>query len=191
MSSALGVAGHALLLDCRSLAVKPIPLPAGTAVLVIDSKIQRGLVDSEYNLRRQQCEAAAVGLGVKALRDVDDSLWSRRGGELDLVVRRRARHIISDSRRCELLALALAQGDLREMGRLMRESHWSMRDDFEITVPAIDGLAALVQDVIGDAGGAADDGWRVWRLRHCVGAAGPGRRDPLGRGQELPLAGWP
>jgi galactokinase len=154
MSSALGVAGHALLLDCRSLDVTPMPLPAGTSVLVIDSKIQRGLVDSEYNLRRQQCEAAAAGLGVKALRDVDDSLWSRRGGELELVVRRRARHIISDSRRCELLGAAMARGDLAEMGHLMRESHWSMRDDFEITVPAIDALAALVQDVVGDAGGA-------------------------------------
>ncbi|HEY0956819.1 MAG TPA: galactokinase [Roseateles sp.] len=154
MSSALGVSGHALLLDCRSLDVQPMPLPAGTAVLVIDSKIQRGLVDSEYNLRRQQCEAAAAGLGVKALRDVDDSLWSRRGGSLDLVVRRRARHIISDSRRCGLLGEAMGQGDLAWMGQLMRESHWSMRDDFEITVPAIDALAALVQDVIGNAGGA-------------------------------------
>jgi galactokinase len=154
MSSSLGVQGHALLLDCRSLDVKPIPLPPGTAVLVIDSKIQRGLVDSEYNLRRQQCEAAAKGLGVKALRDVSDSLWSRRGGELDLVVRRRARHIISDSQRCELMADAMAAGRLHEIGRLMRESHWSMRDDFEITVPAIDALAARVQDVIGEAGGA-------------------------------------
>lgn len=154
MSSAFGVAGHALLLDCRSLAVTPMPLPAGTAVLVIDSKIQRGLVDSEYNLRRQQCEAAAAGLGVKALRDVDDSLWSHRGGLLEGVVRRRARHIISDSRRCELLGEAMARGDLAAISHLMRESHWSMRDDFEITVPAIDALAALVQDVIGDAGGA-------------------------------------
>ncbi|MFG6459970.1 galactokinase [Roseateles sp. DXS20W] len=154
MSCAFGVAGHALLLDCRSLDVQPIALPAGTAVLVIDSKIQRGLVDSEYNLRRQQCEAAAAGLGVKALRDVSDSLWSRCGGALDGVVRRRARHIISDSQRCELMAAAMQRGDLREMGRLMRESHWSMRDDFEITVPAIDALAALVQDVVGDVGGA-------------------------------------
>jgi galactokinase len=154
MSSSFGVKGHALLLDCRSLEVKAISLPADTVVLVIDSKIQRGLVDSEYNLRRQQCEAAAAGLRVKALRDVDDALWSRRGGSLDMVVRRRARHIISDSRRCEQMAAALEQRDLRETGRLMRESHWSMRDDFEITVPAIDGLAALVQDVIGDAGGA-------------------------------------
>ncbi|MET0209536.1 MAG: galactokinase [Burkholderiaceae bacterium] len=154
LSSSLGVKGHALLMDCRSLTVEPIPLPADAAVLVIDSKIQRGLVDSEYNLRRQQCEAAAAGLGVKALRDVDDALWSRAGGLLDGVVRRRARHIITDSRRCERAALALRAGDLGAMGRLMRDSHWSMRDDFEITVPAIDALAALLQDVIGDAGGA-------------------------------------
>ena len=195
MSSALGVAGHALLLDCRSLEVRPIPLPAGMAVLVIDSKIQRGLVDSEYNLRRQQCEAAAAGLGVKALRDVDDSLWSRRGGSLDMVVRRRARHIISDSQRCELLAVAMERGDLREIGRLMRESHWSMRDDFEITVPAIDGLAALVQDVIGDAGGARMTGGG---FGGCVialapqdavdevrGAVAKGYRSPDGREAEV------
>lgn len=195
MSSALGVQGHALLLDCRSLDVQPIPLPAGTAVLVIDSKIQRGLVDSEYNLRRQQCEAAAAGLGVKALRDVDDSLWSRLGGSLDPVVRRRARHIISDSQRCELLAGALRAGDLREIGRLMRESHWSMRDDFEITVPAIDALAALVQDVIGDAGGARMTGGG---FGGCVIALAPqamvaeiraavarGYRSPDGRAAEV------
>jgi len=195
MSSSLGVQGHALLLDCRSLDVKPIPLPSGTAVLVIDSKIQRGLVDSEYNLRRQQCEGAAAGLGVKALRDVSDSLWSRRGGELDLTVRRRARHIVSDSRRCELLAGAMEAGDLREIGRLMRESHWSMRDDFEITVPAIDALAALVQDVIGDAGGARMTGGG---FGGCVIALAPlgmvdeiraavakGYRSPDGREAEL------
>ncbi len=195
MSSALGQPGHALLLDCRSLAVRPIPLPAGTAVLVIDSKIQRGLVDSEYNLRRQQCEAAAAGLGVKALRDVSDSLWSHRGGSLDGVVRRRARHIISDSRRCELMAAAMQQGDLHEIGRLMRESHWSMRDDFEITVPAIDALAALVQDVIGDAGGARMTGGG---FGGCVVALAPealvgeiraavasGYRSPDGRAAEV------
>ena len=154
LSSSLGVKGHALLMDCRSLEVRPIPMPEDIAVLVVDSKIQRGLVDSEYNLRRQQCEAAAKGLGVKALRDVDDALWSRLGGQLDPVVRRRARHIISDSHRCAGLADALSRGDFAAIAHLMRESHWSMRDDFEITVPAIDALAALMQDVIGDHGGA-------------------------------------
>ena len=154
LASSLGQRGHALLMDCRSLQVQPIPLPPQVAVIVVDSKVQRGLVDSEYNLRRQQCEAAARGLGVKSLRQVDEALWNRLGATLDPVVQRRARHIISDSRRCEQSAEALRRGDLREMGRLMRESHASMRDDFEITVPAIDALADLLNATIGEAGGA-------------------------------------
>jgi galactokinase len=195
LSSSLGVKDHALLMDCRSLAVRAIPMPADLAVLVVDSKIQRGLVDSEYNLRRQQCEAAARGLGVKALRDVDDALWSRLGGTLDLVVRRRARHIISDSRRCAGLADALGRGDLAAIGHLMRESHWSMRDDFEITVPAIDALAALMQEVIGDHGGARMTGGG---FGGCVIALAPramvgeiraaverGYRSPDGRAAEV------
>ncbi|RZI59512.1 MAG: galactokinase [Rubrivivax sp.] len=195
LSSSLGVKGHALLMDCRSLAVRPIPMPADIAVLVVDSKIQRGLVDSEYNLRRQQCEAAAKGLGVTALRDVDDALWSHRAGQLDPVVRRRARHIIWDSRRCAGLADALMRGDLAAIGHLMRESHWSMRDDFEITVPPIDALAALMQDVIGDHGGARMTGGG---FGGCVIALAPralvdeirvaverGYRSPDGRAAEV------
>ncbi|WP_431050268.1 galactokinase [Roseateles sp. L2-2] len=195
LSSSLGVKGHALLMDCRSLEVRPIPMPEDIAVLVVDSKIQRGLVDSEYNLRRQQCEAAAKGLGVKALRDVDDALWSRLGGQLDPVVRRRARHIISDSQRCAGLADALTRGDFAAIGQLMRESHWSMRDDFEITVPPIDALAALMQDVIGDHGGARMTGGG---FGGCVIALAPramvdeirvaverGYRSPDGRAAEV------
>jgi galactokinase len=170
-------------------------MPEDIAVLVVDSKIQRGLVDSEYNLRRQQCEAAAKGLGVKALRDVDDALWSRLGGQLDPVVRRRARHIISDSHRCAGLADALSHGDFAAIGHLMRESHWSMRDDFEITVPAIDALAALMQDVIGEHGGARMTGGG---FGGCVIALAPramvdeiriaverGYRSPDGRAAEV------
>ncbi|OWQ47755.1 galactokinase [Roseateles noduli] len=195
LSSSLGVKGHALLMDCRSLEVRAIPMPEDIAVLVVDSKIQRGLVDSEYNLRRQQCEAAAKGLGVKALRDVDDALWSRLGGQLDPVVRRRARHIISDSQRCAGLADALTRGDFAAIGQLMRESHWSMRDDFEITVPPIDALAALMQDVIGDHGGARMTGGG---FGGCVIALAPramvdeirvaverGYRSPDGRAAEV------
>ncbi|WP_067277636.1 galactokinase [Mitsuaria sp. 7] len=195
LSSSLGVKGHALLMDCRSLEVRPIPMPEDIAVLVVDSKIQRGLVDSEYNLRRQQCEAAAKGLGVKALRDVDDGLWSRLGGQLDPVVRRRARHIITDSHRCAGLADALSRGDFAAISHLMRESHWSMRDDFEITVPAIDALAALMQDVIGEHGGARMTGGgfggcvialapraMVDEIRVAVGR---GYRSPDGRAAEV------
>lgn len=151
LASACGVDGHALLIDCRSLALRPIPLPPGLAVMVVDSRVTRGLVDSEYNLRRQQCEAAARHFGVAALRDLapDADLSA-----LDDVVRRRARHVITENRRTLDAADALAAGDLRRLGELMAQSHRSMRDDFEITVPPIDTLVELLQAAIGPDGGA-------------------------------------
>jgi galactokinase len=152
--SACGVAGHALLIDCRSLATQPVVLPAGAAVMIVHSRVRRGLVGSEYNLRRQQCETAARAFGVKALRDVSLAQFEARAAELDPLVRRRARHVITENERTLEAAAALAAGDLRRMGQLMAASHESMRLDFEITVPAIDQLARLLQDVIGDAGGA-------------------------------------
>jgi len=152
--SARGEAGCALLIDCRSLQARPVPLPAGIAVMIVHSNVQRGLVDSEYNTRRAQCEAAARHYGVPALRDVDlDRLEAGRRG-LDEVCYRRARHIVTENRRTLDAADALAAGDLPRLGRLMAESHASMRDDFEITVPPIDRLAAILQQAIGDAGGA-------------------------------------
>jgi galactokinase len=112
------------------------------------------LVDSEYNIRRQQCEAAARFFGVKALRDLDMPMLEAGAAGLDSVVVRRARHVIADSRRAIDLASALPSGDLKVIGRLMADSHASMRDDFEITVPAIDALVDIVKGVLGDAGGA-------------------------------------
>jgi galactokinase len=154
LASVGGVAGHALLLDCRSLATRPVPLPPGTAVVVIDSGIARGLVDSEYNLRRQQCADAARLFGVAALRDVSLARWQAEADTLPPLLARRAGHVISENARTLHAADALADGDLARMGALMRESHASMRDDFEITLPAIDALAALVDEAIGGQGGA-------------------------------------
>jgi galactokinase len=150
--SASGVAGHALLIDCRSLAADAMALPAGTALLIAHSRVRRGLVDSAYNERRTACEAAARTLGVPALRDalLPDVLLA----PLDAVTQRRARHVITENRRTTEAAAALARGDLRAMGELMAASHASMRDDFEITVPAIDHLAALMHQAIGGEGGA-------------------------------------
>jgi galactokinase len=152
--SARGEAGHALLIDCRTLHAQPVALPAGVAVLIVDSRIQRGLVESEYNTRRQQCEAAAAALGVKALRDVTPEMLDGAAYKLAPLVLRRARHIVSENERTLAAAKALAAGDLTTMGRLMAESHASMRDDFEITVPPIDRLAELLQQAIGEEGGA-------------------------------------
>jgi galactokinase len=152
--SALGARNHALLIDCRSLQTRAVSVPKDLAVLVIDSKIQRGLVDSEYNTRRKQCEAAAAHFGVKALRDVDEAMLAAAESKLDPLVFRRARHVVTENARTVAAADALAQGDIKRMGQLMAASHVSMRDDFEITVPAIDALVEIVQDVVGEAGGA-------------------------------------
>lgn len=153
ISSACGVQDHALLIDCRSLQVSPVPIPAGAAIMIVESHITRGLVDSAYNTRRAQCEEAARHFGVPFLRDVDLATLAEKGAGLDPVALRRARHVVSENARVVAAAEALAAGDLGRMGELMAASHASMRDDFEITVPAIDRLVDIVKDAIGEAGG--------------------------------------
>ena len=152
--SARGEADHALLIDCRSLQARPVPVPRGVAVMIVHSRVKRGLVESEYNTRRAQCEAAARHFGVKALRDVDMAALQQHAAGLEPVTLRRARHIVTENQRTLAAADALARGDLPGLGVLMAESHASMRDDFEITVPAIDRLVEIAQQAIGSAGGA-------------------------------------
>ncbi|WP_370548305.1 galactokinase [Edwardsiella tarda] len=151
--SALGQAQHALLIDCRSLATQAVPLPAEAAVVIINSNVKRGLVDSEYNTRRQQCEEAARFFAVPALRDVTPERFAAEAHALPALTARRARHVISENARTVAAAEALAAGDLGRMGELMAASHASMRDDFAITVPPIDTLVEIVKGVIGDRGG--------------------------------------
>jgi len=145
MISAGGRAGHALLIDCRSLATEAVPLPPDVAVVILDTMTRRGLVDSEYNDRRAQCERAAAALGVPALRDADMSLFERKRVGLDPVVARRARHVISENRRTLAAAAAMRRGDAAEIGHLMNESHVSMRDDFEISRAEMDRMVELAQ----------------------------------------------
>lgn len=152
LASAEGQPGHALLIDCRSLDTEPVSLPSGTTLLIAHSRVRRGLVDSAYNERRQQCEAAARAMGVPALRDA--TLAILEATEMPDTVMRRARHIISENQRVLAATEALRSGNMRSLGELMAASHASMRDDFEITTPAIDQLASLLQGVVGSAGGA-------------------------------------
>jgi galactokinase len=150
--SAQGKADHALLIDCRSLEVTDILIPDDVAIMIVHSGVTRGLVDGHYNERRRQCEAAAAAMGVSALRDAD--LDNLAAAVLDAVTTARARHVITENQRTLDAADALAKNDLAALGRLMAQSHASMRDDFEITIPAIDDLVALLQNAIGDQGGA-------------------------------------
>ncbi len=151
--SACGEDGHALLIDCRSLETRAVAMPENSVVMIINSNKKRGLVDSEYNTRRRQCEAAAEFFGVPALRDVTMEQFTARAHELDAVTAKRARHVISENIRTLAAAEALKDGDLPRLSQLMAESHHSMRDDFEITVPEIDALVTIIGDVIGVEGG--------------------------------------
>lgn len=143
MISAAAVAGHALLIDCRSLETYPSPLPTGTRVIVLDSGTRRGLVDSAYNERRAQCEAAAAHFGVKALRDVTLEQFNARAHELDAVTLKRARHVITENERTLQAREAMLADDPARLGVLMYESHISMRDDFEITTDALNKLVEI------------------------------------------------
>jgi galactokinase len=138
--SAAGRACHALLIDCRSLETQPVPIPPGTAVAVLDTSTRRGLVDSAYNERRGQCEAAAAFFKVKALRDVTMERFECEAGGLDETTRRRARHVIGENERTLRAAEAMRRGDAVELGRLMNESHESLRDDYAVSSPALDAM---------------------------------------------------
>ena len=151
--SALGKKGSALLIDCRSLGTKAVSMPEGVAIVIINSNFKRTLVGSEYNTRRQQCETGARFFQQKALRDVSLDQFNTVANELDPLVAKRVRHVLTENARTVEAAAALEKGDLQSMGELMAESHASMRDDFEITVPQIDTLVEIVKATIGDKGG--------------------------------------
>ncbi len=157
--SMLGKQGHVLFLDCRSLDYDLVPAPFAVnqaSVVVIDSGVKRGLVSSEYNLRRSQCEKAVEELKkdlphIRALRDVSVM-------NLDLVeklpldLRKRARHVITENQRVLDAVKFLAAGKLQEFGQLMNQSHTSLRDDYEVSCKELDLLVELAQSVPGTYG---------------------------------------
>ena len=151
--SACGEENHALLIDCRSLETSAVTMPENMIVMIINTNKKRGLVDSEYNTRRQQCEEAARILNVTALRDATLEDLVAKKALMSEVVYRRARHVITENGRTLDAAEALRHGDLTTLSQLMMQSHHSMRDDFEITVKEVDSLVEIVKSVIGDRGG--------------------------------------
>jgi galactokinase len=145
LASAAAVAGSALLIDCRSLDISLVPLPKAASVVVLDTSTRRALVDSAYNERRAQCEAAARGLGVTALRDVTPEELAGSAVPLEATVRRRARHVVSENARTLAAAEAMRRGDAAALGRLLDASHKSLRDDFEVSGPALEAMVACAQ----------------------------------------------
>ncbi len=146
-SSLHGAAGRLILLDCRSLDFEHLRLPAEANVLVADSGVRRRLADFDYNDRRGECAQAVAILeqnlpGIRTLRDVSRHDFELHSHKLPMTLRRRARHAIEECRRVLDGAAALRDGDLDAFGRLMRQSHLSSRDLYEVSIPEIDLLAA-------------------------------------------------
>lgn len=138
MASASGIDGHALLLDCHSLTITPVRVPDDVDVVVIHSGEARRLAGSGYAQRRRECEEAEAIIGpLRLLRDV-----AAVAAVDDPVLRRRARHVVTENARVRDFAGALASGDIVAAGRLMGESHHSLATDFEVSTPAVDALVA-------------------------------------------------
>uniref|UniRef100_A0A8C5NZA6 Galactokinase 1 n=1 Tax=Jaculus jaculus TaxID=51337 RepID=A0A8C5NZA6_JACJA len=146
----LGQKGHALLIDCRSLETSLVPLSdPKLAVLITNSNVRHSLGSSEYPLRRRQCEEVARALGKESLREVQ--LEELEAGR-ELVSKegfRRARHVVGEIRRTAQAAEALNRGDYKAFGRLMVESHQSLRDDYEVSCPELDQLVEAALSVPG------------------------------------------
>jgi galactokinase len=156
-ASACGVAGDAVLLDCRSLEFRPIALPLATHTLVvIHTGSTRSLTTSQYNVRRAQCEAAAAALaasdpGVRSLRDVTPAMLPRIRELVGDDAFRRSRHVVTENERVVDTIEALATGDIAAVGRLWAASHASLRDDFEVVSPELDALVEIASAVPGVA----------------------------------------
>jgi galactokinase len=200
-TAALGVADHALLIDCRSLEHEAVPLRLAEqnfALVVADTGLPRRLERSEYNRRREECgEAlallrAAMPQPSAALRDVSIVQLEEHAERLPETLRRRARHVVSEMERVVDSVRALRQGDLDAFGGLMNTSHTSLRDDYEVSCPELDRLTELAQGLPGVVGarltGAGFGGCTVNLVR--ADALNAFQREVVGRyNEETGLAG--
>ncbi len=156
--AALARAHHALLIDCRSLEAEPVPLDTTEAAFVVaDTRVKHELSSSEYNVRRAECARGVELLqahlpDITQLRDVSVEDFERHKDTLPDPLRRRCRHIVTENERTLSAARALGAGDLASMGRLMYASHYSLRDDYEVSSPELDVLVELARDLPGVLG---------------------------------------
>lgn len=145
MISAVGEADHALLIDCRSLVTQAVPLPKGVTLVTLDTGKRRELVTSEYGKRREQCEEACRILRVPSLRDATAEMLAARRADMPEVVYMRARHVIEENARTLACVEALRTGDMMTVGRLLNESHASLRDLYAVSIRELDIMADLAQ----------------------------------------------
>jgi galactokinase len=156
--ASLGRAGHALLIDCRSLESNLIPMNLeDVAVVVCDTRVKHALASSEYNLRREQCNQGVAILRevlphIKSLRDVSTAEFEPHQDRLPELIRNRCRHVVTENARTLAAAEALKAGDLKTMGGLMYESHKSLDRDYEVSSPELNLLVEIASSLDGVIG---------------------------------------
>jgi galactokinase len=156
--AALGREGHALLIDCRTLEASPVPLDTSdSAIVITDTGVKHELSSSAYNERREECEQGVRLLreflpDIQQLRDVSVADFEHYAGRLPEVICRRCRHVVTEDARTLAAADALRRGRLEEVGRLMRRSHESLRDDYEVSCAELDFLAETAWGLAGVVG---------------------------------------
>ena len=154
----LGQQDHALLLDCRSLDAENVPVLLGDyRFVIISSEVKRSLASSAYNVRRAECQAAVEHFSnsnhdVRSLRDVSIEMLDDAAGAISATVRRRCRHVVAENQRVLKAVSSLKSGQLAEFGRLMIDSHCSLRDDFDVSCAELDLLVQLAVETDGVLG---------------------------------------
>ncbi|MEM8725371.1 MAG: galactokinase [Pseudomonadota bacterium] len=151
--AACGEAGHALLLDCQTHQHMPIPIAEGLTIAAIESGVPRDRSGDKSIARRKECARATEHYHVKTLRELTPEHAKEWRGDLDKIAYARTRHVVGEIARAEPMAVALVKGDTAELARIMRASHVSLRDDFEVSDPQIDRLVDIVAAALGDRGG--------------------------------------
>ena len=152
LAAACGRERHALLIDCRSLELEPIPLPAQIALVVLDTGTRRSLADSAYNRRREECAQAAEICGLQSLRDLTPERLGAMQRELGPALYRRARHVVSENQRVLAAAQALRRGDMAAVGALLLESHASLAEDYQVSSAALDAMVEIARQAPGCLG---------------------------------------
>ncbi len=161
--SCMGKAGHAFFLDCRSLDFRLVPIPAGLQLVVCNTMVKHDLATGAYNTRREECEAgvrtfAQWDPAIRALRDVSVDLLDQHANDLPTTIWKRCSHVVRENQRTLDAARALAEGDLARVGNLMRESHNSLRNLYEVSCRELDVMVEAAEGLPGFCGGRMTGG---------------------------------
>jgi galactokinase len=161
--SCLGKAGHALLLDCRSLEFKLIPVPDNARLVICNTMVKHENAGGEYNLRREECDLGVKALakwypGIRALRDVSLMQLEAHARDLPPTIYQRCKHVVSENQRVQESATALSSANLRQFGELMQASHRSLRDLYQVSCPELDAMVDAAEGLPGWWGGRMTGG---------------------------------